>query len=74
MKRSIEADLPNNPGVYGEIRFVARASDAYDPAQTTEKLAQLLECLYNQIPNVVAQKLAKDPRAVNFRKMLEDRF
>lgn len=73
MKRKIEIDLPNHSRAYTEMEFVARLNDNYDPAKAAEGFAELLEYLNYQMPKVVVDRLVRDPRVINFRKMLEDK-
>ena len=70
MKRTIEFDLPISPREYEEIRFIVRTRDDYNVNQTADKLAELLECLNNYVPNAVMEKLRRDPRTISFRNRL----
>jgi hypothetical protein len=71
MKRNIEIELPNHLGAYKEIKFIARASENYNLRQAADGLAELFECLYDQVPNKVMERLRVDPRTINLRKRLE---
>lgn len=70
MRRNIEVYLPKNSGRYEEIKFIVREMDNYNPKETAEGLAELFECLYDQIPKEVMERLRADPRAINLRKRL----
>ncbi len=72
MKREININLPNHSG-YQELQLSAKPSDSYEPGETADGMGELLEYLYRNMPKVVVDRLVKDPRVVNFRRILEDK-
>lgn len=73
MMKRFEIDLPNT-GPYLDMQATFRRSDSYDAQQSTDQIAEFLECLYEQLPQVVTERLARDSRLNDFRRSLSDRL